>query len=168
MSGLFDIDLAAPADFEKIWPIFQAVVSSGDTYAYAPDTSYEQAFGLWMQAPLHTYIAKQNDQIVGSYFLKANQPGLGSHVANCGYMVSPSARGQGVARLMCEHSQQQGLRLGFKAMQFNFVVSTNHIAVQLWQKMGFEVVGRLPKAFDHQQLGLVDAFVMYKQLASLP
>lgn len=104
--------------------------------------------------------------VIGTYFLKPNQPGLGSHVCNCGYVVAAQARGRGVAAAMCEHSQDQARALGFRAMQFNFVVATNESAVRLWQRQGFAVVGRLPGAFRHQKLGFVDALVMYKQLVA--
>jgi ribosomal protein S18 acetylase RimI-like enzyme len=102
--------------------------------------------------------------VLGTYFIKANQPGLGSHVSNCGYIVAPPAQGRGIASLMCQHSQAQAVELGFRAMQYNMVVSTNERAVRLWQHLGFSIVGRLPGAFNHQRLGFVDGIVMYKQL----
>jgi L-amino acid N-acyltransferase YncA len=155
---------ASTADFEQIWAIFQPIVKAGETYAFDPDTTREQAFRLWMEAPLQTFVAELNGQIVGTYYIKPNQPALGAHVCNCGYMVAGSARGQGVATLMCEHSQAVALKLGFKAMQFNLVVVTNKGAIRLWQRLGFEIVGRLPGAFRHRSIGLVDAFVFYKWL----
>jgi hypothetical protein len=105
--------------------------------------------------------------VVGTYFIKPNQPGLGDHVCNCGYVVSPSAQGQGIAARMCEHSQQWAVANGFRAMQFNLVVATNERAVRLWERLGFSAVGRLPGAFRHQRLGFVDASVMLKQLVPL-
>jgi ribosomal protein S18 acetylase RimI-like enzyme len=151
-------------DFDAIWPIFHAIVAAGDTYAYVPDSSKDEAFAVWMSAPQKTFVCEQNGQIVGTYYLKPNQPGLGVHVCNCGYMVAVEARGQGLARAMCEHSQTIARELGYQAMQFNLVVATNEAAVRLWQKLGFAVVGRLPKAFRHVELGLVDALIMYKWL----
>lgn len=153
-----------PADFPRFWPTFQAVVVDQQTYAYDPTLTEQQALQLWLELPLHTLIAEDAGELLGSYYLKANAAGPGSHVCNCGYMVTPAARGRGVARLMCEHSQQLARESGFLAMQFNCVVSTNEVAVALWHKLGFETVGRLPKAYRHRQLGLVDCLVMYKWL----
>ncbi|MFJ4142477.1 GNAT family N-acetyltransferase [Pseudomonas sp. NPDC089734] len=152
-------------DFEVFWPTFQAVVAARETYAYDPALSKEQARDLWMGLPLHTLIAEEDGQLLGSYYLKANAAGPGKHVSNCGYMVTEAARGRGVARLMCEHSQQLARENGFLAMQFNSVVSTNEAAVALWGKLGFETVGRLPRAYRHGQLGFVDCLVMFKWLA---
>lgn len=155
---------ATRGDFEQIWPFFQQIVAAGETYAYPQDINFEQAKKLWMQTPEYTYVVEDNGDILASYYLKTNQAGPGDHVANCGYMVSEQARGKGLATLMCEHSKQQALALGYKAMQFNFVVATNISAIRLWQKLGFEVVGTLPKAFKHRQQGYVDALVMYQWL----
>jgi RimJ/RimL family protein N-acetyltransferase len=155
---------AEPVDFEAIWPIFHEVVSAGETYPFAPDTSKEEAFDIWMVKPQVTFVAEVNGEIVGTYYVKANQLGLGNHVCNCGYMVSPGMRGRGIASAMCEHSQTQAKELGFKAMQFNLVVSTNEGALRLWQKLGFEIVGTLPKAFRYKDKTYVHAHVMYKWL----
>lgn len=155
---------ATREDFDAIWPIFHEIVSRADTYGYATDTTKEQAFRLWMEMPRLTVVAEEDGQVLGSYYLKTNQGGPGDHVCNCGYMVSSSARGRGVATAMCQHSQRIAKALGYKAMQFNFVASTNAGAVKLWTKLGFETVGRLPKAFRHPAQGYVDALVMYKWL----
>lgn len=152
------------ADFERFWPTFQAIVAARETYAFDPAMSQDQARRLWLESPLHTLVAEEDDQLLGSYFLKANAAGPGSHVSNCGYMVSEAARGRGVARLMCEHSQRLAREQGFLAMQFNSVVASNEVAVGLWQKLGFDVVGRLPRAYRHARLGLVDCLIMYKWL----
>lgn len=152
------------ADFVLFWPTFQAVVSAQTTYAYDPTLTFEQASQLWLDMPLHTLIAETDGVLLGSYYLKANAAGPGSHVCNCGYMVTEAARGQGIARQLCEHSQQLARDSGFLAMQFNSVVATNEVAVALWHKLGFATVGRLPKAYRHAQLGLVDCLVMYKWL----
>ena len=154
-----------PADWPQLWPILQATFASGDTYAYAPDSSEQEIDYAWIESPTATYVAiDESGAVLGSYFIKANQPGLGAHVCNCGYVVAAAARGQGIARMMCEHSQIQALALGFSAMQFNLVVATNVGAIALWKKLGFAVMATLPNAFAHQQLGLVDALVMYKML----
>jgi len=154
------------ADFDRFWPTFQAVACARETYAYDPAVTQEQARQLWMGLPLHTLIAEEDGVLLGSYYLKANAAGPGSHVCNCGYMVTEAARGRGVARLMCEHSQQLARNSGFQAMQFNSVVASNEVAVALWTKLGFDTVGRLPKAYQHARLGLVDCLVMYKWLAA--
>ena len=161
---MISIRPATESDFEHIWPIFHEIVSAGETYTYARDTTQDQAFQLWMQLPRQTWVIEDAGAILGTYYLKTNQQGGGAHVCNCGYMVSSQARGRGLASLMCEHSQQQARALGYRAMQFNFVVSTNEGAVRLWTKLGFATVGRLPLAFEHPRLGFVDALVMFKSL----
>ena len=153
---------AQDSDFDGIWEIFHEVVQDGDTYVYDPETTREQAYAIWMSKS--TYVAVQDGQIVGTYILKPNQPGLGSHVANAGYMVKRGASGKGIGAALCEHSMEEARRLGFQAMQFNMVVSTNERAVALWQRMGFKIVGTLPKVFRHSRLGLVDAYVMHRSL----
>ena len=155
---------AVKVDFDFIWPIFREIVKAGETYAYAPETTKKQAFKIWIETPRKTYVLEEEGNILGTYFLKTNQAGPGRHVCNCGYMVSSSARGRGLATAMCEHSQEVARTLGYKAMQFNFVASSNEGAVRLWGKLGFETVGCLPKAFNHSTLGYVDAIVMYKWL----
>jgi L-amino acid N-acyltransferase YncA len=155
---------AVGCDFGAIWPIFQEIVAAGETYAYSQDTSKEEAERLWMKIPRKTYVVEEEGKILGTYYIKTNQAGPGKHVCNCGYMVCSEARGRGVATFMCEHSQQMAVELGYKAMQFNFVTESNVGAVKLWEKLGFEVVGRLPKAFNHPSKSFVDALVMYKWL----
>lgn len=155
---------ANDTDFEDIWTIFHAVVKRGDTYAFSPETTKEEAYDIWMKKPLVTYVAVSEENILGTYYLKPNQPGLGAHVCNAGFMVHPESQGQGTGKAMGEHALIESRNLGFKAMQFNCVVSTNTQAVELWKKLGFEIVGTLTKAFQHRQLGLLDAYVMYKLL----
>ncbi|MCS7032041.1 MAG: GNAT family N-acetyltransferase [Gloeomargarita sp. SKYG116] len=156
---------AHPQDWESIWPIIQEVVAAGETYGYDPELSPVQAYDLWMERPQKTYVAERDGEIVGTYYLKPNQGGPGRHVCNCGYMVATAWRGQGIGRQMAEHSLEMARALGYKAMQFNFVASSNTVAIHLWQKLGFVVVGRLPKAFLHPRLGYIDALVMYQWLA---
>jgi ribosomal protein S18 acetylase RimI-like enzyme len=155
------------ADWPGLWALLRDTFASGDTYAFAPDSSEADIHRAWIEMPAATYVAcaAADGRLLGTYLLKPNQPGLGSHVCNCGYVVAPEAQGQGVASAMCEHSQREALAMGFLAMQFNLVVSSNERAVRLWQRLGFDVVGTLPLAFRHQRLGLVDALVMYKVLA---
>ncbi len=161
---MLDIKLAQNDGFEAIWPVVHEVLRTGDTYPFAPETTREEAFQIWMKKPQATYVAYLDDEIVGTYYIKANQPGLGSHVCNAGYMVRAGARGKGIGKAMCKHSLGEARKLGFKAMQYNLVVSTNTGAVKLWQDMGFEIIGTLSKAFNHREKGFVDAFVMYQWL----
>lgn len=155
---------ATLADHDAIWTIFHEVVSAGETYAYAPDTPREEALRLWFEAPRATYVAEDYGKITGTYYIKTNQPGLGAHVCNAGYMVESRARGRGVGRMLCEHSLKEARQLGYRAMQYNLVVATNEGAIRLWARLGFEVVGKLPEAFCHAERGFVDAFVMYRPL----
>ncbi len=152
-------------DWAALWPILQATFAAGDTYTFARDASEAEIHAAWVKAPLATFVAEDEDgRLLGSYYLKPNQPGGGAHVVNCGYVVAADAAGRGVATRMCQHSLAYAREKGFLAMQFNFVVASNTRAVALWQRLGFEVVGRLPQAFRHPQLGLVDALVMYQWL----
>ena len=154
-----------PTDWPAVWPLLQATFEMGDTYAYSPYSTEAEIHKAWVELPAATYVALDaQGHLLGTYFIKPNQPGLGAHVCNCGYVVSPAAQGQGVASVMCSHSQTEAVSLGFLAMQFNLVAATNVRAVRLWQHLGFAVVGTLPKAFRHQRLGLVDALVMFKTL----
>ena len=144
---MLNIRLAAEADRDAIWNIFHEVVAAGDTYAFDPGMSREEALAYWFGAGTHTYVAENDGRVIGTYILRANQPGPGSHVANAAYMVAQDARGLGVGRSMAEHSLAEARRLGFRAMQFNFVVSTNASAIHLWQQLGFKIVGTLPGHF---------------------
>ena len=155
---------AAASDSVSIWAIFHAVVLRGDTYAFEPTTTREEGLAYWLNPSNRCYVAEHEQEIVGTYILRANQPGLGSHVANAAFMVSPDARGLGLGRAMGEHALNEARRLGFVAMQFNFVVSTNEPAVALWKQLGFTIVGTLPGAFRHREKGLVDAYVMFRPL----
>ena len=156
---------ATAADWPNIWPIFSEITEGGDTYAYAIDTDRAAAEMLWMTKPDRTFVLEENGEILATYYLKTNQDGPGKHVCNCGYMVTSTARGRGLAQKMCLHSQRIAIEMGYRAMQFNFVASSNEIAVSLWKKLGFDIVGTLPRAFNHPTLGLIDAFIMYKWLA---
>lgn len=155
---------ANKSDWNSIWPIFNEIVKAGETYAYETDTSKEQAEDIWLNAPRKTFVVEENKNILGTYYIKTNQAGPGKHVCNCGYMVATQARGKGLATMMCKHSQRIAVELGYQAMQFNFVASSNEGAVRLWDKLGYRVVGRLPKAFKHPKKNYVDALVMYKWL----
>jgi ribosomal protein S18 acetylase RimI-like enzyme len=155
---------ATIADLPALWSILQPVIRAGETYALPRDMSEADAISYWCAPSNETFVAEQDGAIVGTYILRANQLGGGSHVANCGYMTASAAEGRGVARGMLEHSLARAKERGFRAMQFNFVISTNERAVQTWQRYGFEIVGRLPGAFRHPRAGDVDALVMFREL----
>jgi ribosomal protein S18 acetylase RimI-like enzyme len=158
------IRAAGQADNDAIWAITEPIIRAGETYTLPRDMDTESALAYWRAAEHEVFVAEDNRLIVGAYFLRANQQGGGAHVANCGYMTALPWMGRGVARVMCAHSLDRARERGFRAMQFNFVVSTNERAVRLWQSFGFEIVGRLPGAFHHPSMGYVDAYVMHKQL----
>jgi L-amino acid N-acyltransferase YncA len=159
-----EIRAAAERDRDAIWTIFREVVAPGDTYAFDSAMSREDALGRWFAANTRTYVAESGGRIVGTYILRPNQSGGGSHVANAAFMVAPDTRGQGIGRAMAEHCLSEALRLGFREMQFNFVVSTNESAIHLWKQLGFKIVGTLPDAFRHPEKGYVDVYVMYRSL----
>lgn len=159
-----NIRSAKDPDHDAIWEIFHDVVAAGDTYVFDLKISREDALAYWFRNDTHTYVAEQDRQLVGSYILKPNQPALGSHVANASFIVAPRARGLGIGRAMGENCLSEARRLGFRAMQFNFVVSTNESALHLWQELGFKIIGTLPGAFRHAQKGYVDVFVMFRSL----
>lgn len=151
-------------DSAAIWSIIEPVIRAGDTYALDPRMSREDALVYWMGPDRETFVAEADGVVIGTYYLRANQGGGGGHVCNCGYMTGEAAQGRGIARAMCAHSIDRARERGFRAMQFNFVVSTNKRAIALWQAMGFDIVGRLPEAFDDPARGHVDALVMHRKL----
>jgi ribosomal protein S18 acetylase RimI-like enzyme len=154
----------ATGDAAAIWTVIEPAIRAGETYTLPPDLSKDDALGYWFSPKHEVFVALSDGQVVGSYYLRPNWGGGGSHVANCGYMTAPWAAGSGIAKAMCQHSLDHARNSGFLAMQFNIVVSTNERAVRLWQHMGFEIVGRIPKAFRHPTAGLVEAYVMYRAL----
>ena len=136
-----DIRPIRDEDWPEVWSLLRATFAAGDTYTFAPDSSEADIRKAWVEIPLATLVARGGNTLLGTYFIKPNQPGLGAHVCNCGYVVAPESRGRGVAAALCEHSQRFAREKGFRAMQFNFVVETNERAVKLWQRLGFEVAG---------------------------
>jgi ribosomal protein S18 acetylase RimI-like enzyme len=159
---------AANNDHDPIWSILEPVIRAGETYTLPRDLSRADALAYWLSDGHEVWVAEDGGAVLGTYYLRANQRGGGSHVANCGYMTAKGAEGRGLARAMCAHSLERAQERGFRAMQFNFVVSTNERAVRLWESFGFQVVGRLPEAFLHPQKGYMDALVMYLKLAEPP
>lgn len=158
------IRLAEPSDLNAIWTILEPVIREGETYTLPRDIGRQDAIAYWMVPSHEVFVAEKNSEVIGTYFLQENQRGGGSHVANCGYITAAYATGRGVARAMCAHSLDRARDRGFRAMQFNFVVSSNERAVKLWHSFGFETVGRLHEAFLHPTIGYVDAFVMCRLL----
>ena len=160
-----EIRPASEGDFEAMWAIFQELIASGDTYYFAAETSREDCRAYWFGPGMLTFVAIVNgERLVGMYRLLPNQRDRGSHVANASFMVSPAAQGIGIGKLMGNHCLERAKDQGYLAMQFNYVVSSNVGAVLLWKKLGFSIVGTLPRAYRHQQLGYVDVYVMYQLL----
>jgi len=158
------VRLATSKDRDAIWAILEPMIRAGETYTLPRDLGREEALAYWFSDEKEAFVSEEDGRILGTYFLKANQQGGGAHVANCGYVTAAAAQGRGIARAMCLHSLGRAKERGFRAMQFNFVVSTNERAVKLWQSLGFETVGRLPGAFAYPERGFVDALVMYRKL----
>ena len=161
---MIQIRTAQSSDARAIAEIIVPIFREGATYTIDPDISEAEALAYWLAADKETFVAEADGVVLGTYFMRPNQAGGGRHVCNCGYMTRTGATGRGVARAMCMHSLEHARSRGYRAMQFNFVVSTNERAVKLWQSLGFEVVGRLPGAFQHPVHGFVDALVMYQLL----
>src|SRR5947207_9793580 len=155
---------AANEDANSVWAIMEPIIRAGETYTLPRDMDKESALAYWLSAAHEVFVVEEGSATVGTYFLQANHQGGGAHVANCGYMTAVTSTGRGVARAMCAHSLDRARERGFRAMQFNFVISTNDRAVRLWQSFGFETVGRLPNAFLHPTQGYVDASIMYRSL----
>lgn len=161
---MIEIRKATSADEQAVWQIIQSVIAGGDTYVFAPDSPEDEMLAYWFAPEKYVYVAEEDGEILGTYWIKANQPGLGSHVGNGAYMVSSKAKGKGIGRLMAEHSIEEARRIGFKSIQFNFVVKSNEVAVKLWKRVGFEIIGEIPDAFDHKEHGLTNAYIMYRKL----
>ena len=161
---MIHIRKAKSKDHDSIWQIIQEVISKGDTYVFAPDSSRKEMLDYWCSQDKHCYVAEIENSIVGTFIIKDNFPGLGSHVANAAYMTLPSAFGKGIGRSMGEFSIREAKRLGYRSMQFNIVVKTNERAMRLWQKLGFEIKGEIPEAFNHRTMGYVDAFILWRKL----
>lgn len=151
-------------DKNEIWEIFLEVISQGSTYVFSEDTTEEAFETYWLASNMKTFVIERNDEILGTYIIKPNQPGRGSHIANCSYMVKSSARRMGIGDKLCTHSIKMAKRLGYSAIQFNMVVSTNKGALQLWKNHGFKIIGEVPKAFNHKQLGLTNAFILWREV----
>jgi GNAT superfamily N-acetyltransferase len=161
---MIEIRKATDADKPTIGKIMKAVVATGDTYTLDPNSTEEELVQTWFSPNMHTYVALLDGEIVGTFFLRANQAALGAHVGNAGYMVKPDVYSKGIGRHMGEWSLNECRRLGFHSLQFNFVVKTNERAVKLWESIGMQIIGEIPEAFNHKELGLVNAYIMYQKL----
>ena len=155
---------ASAGDFAAIWEIFHEIIVAGDTYVNDETFTADQARQMWLGPAVTTFVACDGERVVGAYKLTPNYPGRGAHVANGSYIIDASYRGRGIGRLLVEHSLQKAASAGYKAIQFNFVVSTNYGAVKLYEDLGFQTLATLPKAFNHKTLGYVDAYLMYRSL----
>ena len=161
---MVQIRRAVPGDEDGLWAILEPVIRAGDTYDFPRQTSRDDALRAWLAPANVCYVAQDGDELVGTYVLHPNRKGGGAHVANCGYMTAQHRYGQGLGSVMCAHSLEEARIAGYRAMQFNFVLASNKRAVELWQRMGFRIVGQVPEAFLHPEHGYTDAFVMYQRL----
>lgn len=161
---MLEIRKAISADTGQIWKIIQQIILKGDTYVFDPESTKGEMLAYWCGQDKHTCVAIENDKIVGTFFIKDNQPGLGSHIANAAYMTLPAVSGQGIGKTMGEFSLEEAKRLGYKAMQFNMVIKSNERALRLWEKLEFKIVGEIPEAFNHKQNGLTNAYILYRKL----
>ena len=161
---MIEIRNATTEDCDQIWEIITEVISKGDTYTFDPNSSKETMLNYWYGPDRHTYVAIDEERIVGTFMIRDNQPGLGAHVANGSYMVSKAASGKGIGKKMGKFSLAEARRLGYKAMQFNIVIKSNVRAVHLWETLGFKIIGEIPDAFNHKENGLTNAYIMYRKL----
>ncbi len=161
---MYEITKAQPTHHHQIWNILKNIINKGDSFAYPVTISKEEMLTYWCAPEKHTYVAIENDIVVGTFFIQNNQPGRGAHIANAAYAVSDKSAGKGIGKLMGMYSLEEAKRLGYTAMQFNLVVKSNTAAVALWNKLGFEIIGEIPNAFNHKNLGLTNAFIMYRDL----
>ncbi len=161
---MLTIRKAIDDDKPAIWQIVKAVIAGGDTYVFAPDASEDEMMAFWFTPDKHNYVAELDGEIVATFWLRPNNPGLGKHVGNAAYMVSPNAHGKGIGKQIGLWSLDEARRLGFTAMQFNFVVKSNIYAVKLWQDIGFEIIGEIPDAMIHTKNCPTNAYIMYRTL----
>lgn len=150
-------------DFDQIWEFMEPILKAGDTYPYDPDSSKEEAYDIWFASEKKVYVAELDSKVVGTYYMRDNQPCLSSHIANAGYMVHPGFGGQGIGKAMGKHSFDEAQKFGYTAMQFNLVVADNIASIKIWEKYGFQIIGTVPKAFKSKSSGLLDAHIMHKE-----
>jgi ribosomal protein S18 acetylase RimI-like enzyme len=161
---MLEFRLATEADKDAVWLIIEPIIRKGDTWVFSPDSTKEKMLNYFFSSEKHTYAALERDEIVGVFFIKDNQPDLGSHICNAGYMVAQNHTGRGIGKKMCQFSIQKAKEIGYDGMQFNIVIKSNHNAVHLWLNLGFSIIGEIPNAFVHPQNGLTNAYIMYQKL----
>ena len=155
-------------DHDLIWKILKPIFRAGETYSIDPKISRTDALEYWTGGSHNAFVAELDGEILGTYYIRPNQGGHGNHICNCGYMTAPAAQGRGIARAMLEHSLEIAPELGFRAMQYNFVLANNARALDIWKRHGFVEIGRIPDAFNHPKDGFVDAHILYKLLEKNP
>ena len=155
---------ASDSDHMIVLDLFRAIISEGETYIYTEDFSDEALNGIWFEAPNRAYVVEHEGTVIASFVIRPNKMGRGAHIANAAFIVQKNYQGKGIGRLMGEYAIDEAKRLGYRAMQFNIVVSTNIRSVSLWNRLGFRIIGTIPEGFDHKQLGLVDIYIMYRSL----
>ena len=151
-------------EFERIWPLWQEAIAAGDTYPYAPDSSLEQGRAIWCSTEKQTYVAEGEGQVVGTFYIRPNQPDLGAHICNAGFIISHAQGGKGYGTQLGKWALEEAKRLGYRAMQFNLVVADNLASLRIWEKLGFTIIGTVPEAFRNPNKGYVDAHILYKSL----
>ena len=161
---MIEIRKAESSDKPAIWQIIKTVIAGGDTYVFSPDATEDEMMAFWFTPDKHNYVAVEDGEVVATFWLRANNPGLGKHVGNAAYMVAPAAAGKGIGKQIALWSLDEARRFGFSAMQFNFVVKSNLVAVKLWQSIGFEIIGEIPDAMQHARDGMTNAYIMYRKL----
>lgn len=155
---------AASSDLAGIWMILEPVIRAGGTYVFAQDSSKDKMLTYWLGNDKKTYVAEYEGRLVGTFYIKSNQPDFGDHICNAGFVVNPDFSGKGIGRAMGVFALREARRLGYLGMQFNFVIKSNDRAVRLWESLGFEILGEIPDAYRHPSLGLVPALIMYQAL----
>ncbi len=161
---MVEIRKAEDKDKPAVWQIIRAVLAGDNTYVFPSNSTEEEMTAYWFATDKLVFVALSEGVVVGTFWIKANQPGHGEHVANAAYMVAPAASGKGVGKKMALFSLDTARQAGFTAMQFNIVIKTNTVAVKLWQSIGFEIIGEIPDAFDNGRDGPANAYIMYRKL----
>jgi GNAT superfamily N-acetyltransferase len=159
-----DFRIANPTDHKALWEIIRPIICKGGTYVFSPDSSEQEMMEYWLGRDKSTFVAEMEGKIVGTFYLKPNQPGLGNHVCNAGFIVDEKESGKGFGKLMALFALAEAKKAGYLAMQFNFVISTNQAAVKLWLSLGFDIIGEIPEAYRHPDKGLVAVYVMYRKV----
>lgn len=156
------------ADYPLIRPILQAVIAAQEYMTLSPESPEADYLNYWFGAlpDSEVWIAEENGKVLGSYYQRPNHYGLGGHIANGGYIVASEAKGLGLGRKLGEHSLARAREKGYRGMQFNFVVSTNTVAVELWKSLGFRILGTIPGGYHRQREEFVDAYMMFQELTS--